>query len=207
MDRKLKGIPVYVMALILVSGTVLGAGIWFLTVDVPVDYSDPVEITMYSERDAEGQIYPDDTEEMRLRTTNEHTQPADLVYETYHQHITFDNPDTGRDHVEILVSLEAQDNGGSLTNDIGFAVFEGEIRPEDVTWEYDGEGEEWEADGEEIDRETTEFSLSLDGDDEHTWTVVYTNRDRTGEGDPYDVDGYTIEWFFEDTSDETPYQE
>jgi len=195
-----------------VSGTVLGAGVWFLTVDVPVDYDEPVEITMYSETDDTGSQYGGATgADFRLRDRHTHEQNADLTYESFHQYITFDNPTDGKDNLEVTVSLTVQDLDGS-ENDIGFAIFEGEVNPVDVEWTFvepTDAPDYWQASygvtDYEVQRETDDFTRTLPADDgeDTTVTVIYTNRNRDSEdGDPYNVDGANIEWFFEDTTEE-----
>ena len=235
MDRKLKGIPVYVMALILVSGTVLGAGIWFLTVDVPVDYDEPVEITMYDERqytevpDAAYQ-YGGTNADFRLRDRHTHEvdgdgadTDADMTYETFHQHIEFDNPGGQK---EIRVSIQAYDAAGDITTDIGLVWIPNEIEddsgatyepnpvePSEITWNYvnndpsdDRESAEFvEYDAITIEPIPVEDSLSRDITVETNtpieFTVIYSLR-LDGTGDPIDVTDYTIEWQFEDVTDE-----
>ncbi len=196
MDRKLKGIPVYAIVLILVSGTALGAGIWFLTVDVPVDYDEPVEITMYDERDGE-ETY------VQLRDTHEYEDgPVDMTYQSFYQYVEFDNPSEGITDLEIEVSLSVE--GTTEENPIGFAVFnEEEIDPQDVEWTEDGDVPDtatYTETGEEVDVEwdtdtfTTE-PISTPGQD--YWTVIYTFEDppEDGAGDP------TITWEFVDVTD------
>jgi len=231
MDRKLKGIPVYAIVLILVSGTALGAGIWFLTVDVPVDYDEPVEITMYDERqytDVPDAAYQYGGTDADFRFRDRHTHEvdgdadtdADMTYETFHQHIEFDNPGEQK---EIRVSIQAYDAAGDVTTDIGLVWVADEyeaggttysishpVQPEEVTWNYD-EGDPSAdrvsaelLDPEQIDpidvEDSLERDITVETDTPIEFTVIYSLRlDDTG--DPIDVTDYTIEWQFEDITD------
>jgi len=207
MDRKLKGIPVYAIVLILVSGTALGAGIWFLTVDVPVDYDEPVEVYMWNERDDTETQFGGEGADFRLRDRHEHEEELDMTYETFHQYVKLENPNDGKENLEVTVSLEAQDTDGEATEDIGFVVLEGDVDPLDIDdWEWD-EPDNWRASYDDtwndVVREETEITFDLDEPpEEQTYTVIYTNREQDEDGDPIDVDGYNIEWFFEDTTED-----
>ncbi len=208
MDRKLKGIPVYVMALILVSGTVLGAGVWFLTVDVPVEYDEPVEVYMWNERDDTETQYGGTGADFRLRDRHEHVEELDMTYETFHQHVRLENPADGKQDLEVTVSLSVEPDNGDA-DDIGIVVFEGEVDPVEVSWEYDDheDMEDWRASPEGQDSQVVERgsatipfeNLDHDGGGaDETFTVIYTNREDTEQGDPVDVSNYNIEWFFEE---------
>jgi len=48
MSKKIKKVPVLFMAAVLVIGVVAGAGVWLLSVEVPIEYDDPY--TIYSVR-------------------------------------------------------------------------------------------------------------------------------------------------------------
>lgn len=193
------------MVLVLISGTVLGAGIWFLTVDVPVDYDEPVLVTLYSETDDDGTTYGDG--EFHLRDSHEHEHEADLTYESFHQYIEIDNPEDGKDDVTIEIDVTAYDDGDSETDEIAFVVLEGEVGPEDIEeWSWDSEYD-WRVKYEEthysVQRESLDepIEIELTGGDDETRTVVYTNRNEEENESPYDVDGYVIEWYFEDVTD------
>ncbi len=220
MDNKLKGVPVYLVALVLVVGSVAGAGIWFLTVDVPVDYVEPLNVNMTSEENGLVQygVFKGGNSNFKLRDTHTHTQNANLTYSTYHQYVNFSNPSGGKDNLHLRVKI----NVSSSTNDLGFVVFNkskygaGEpapltdhnktIEPKNVTWNYypndyvrknASYSNEPNAANYTIYNDSVEFEIT-DLDTGQYWnrTIIYVVPDTKSA--PTNLDTFEITWTFTD---------
>ncbi len=199
LKRKLIGVPVWAVALMLIVGTVAGAGIWILTVNVPVEADEPVDIYFSDEL----MIQADDQDDqwygpVRLRDTTT-TGAVDMTYGTYNVYVRADNPsedDGGRD-IELTTEIQAYDDADEETNDIGFVLIEEEIvDPQDVTWQWDtGERThaEYNDDTIEIDWGSIDFSETVDAGEEPEHTVIYVGAEDV------DVNDYNIEWTLTET--------
>ena len=208
MKTKMKGIPIYLIALVLIVGAVAGAGIWFLTVNVPVEYYNPVNITLYSERDT-GSQYGVGVD-FSLRDTHTHSDDIDMTYSTFHQYVTFANPVGGKPALEIDVAITALDSAEVETDTIGFVIInEEEVDPQDVTWNYhafDGNRVSAVYDGTTYtvswgnDNRLSTGAISPDSSDH--WTVIYIVReyDTSAPYDPISLDVENINWEFVDVT-------
>ncbi len=197
--EKLKKMPVWLIALILVSGTALGAGIWILTVNVPVEYHEPVQVYYSSEDMIPGDV-PEEMEEwygpVRLRDTRT-TDATDLSYGTMHDYVRVENPIDGKDLVNLTLVITAYDENTVSTDDIGFVVIPGLVGPREIAWEWDnGDRTEAEVNGDTYDViwETVDIEETLIPEDEVEYTVINVAADGA------DVDGYTIVWELSDTT-------
>ena len=192
--RKLLGIPVWVVALMLVVGSVAGASIWILTVNVPVDYSEPVEV-YYNSEDMDSEVGP-----LPLRETRT-TDATDLTYGTLHDYVRVVNPANGKTSLELTVQITAYESSSHSTqsSDIGFVYFQGEVDPQDVSWSYDSTtGDRISATYSGTTRDVSYGSLSFT----HTFSqgeeVTYTVINVQASG--VDVSGCEIVWNLSETS-------
>ncbi len=192
--RKLKGIPVWAIAMILIIGTVAGAGIWILTVNVPVEYYEPVEIYYGSEDMATEWFGP-----IPLRDTRT-TDATDLTYGTMHDYIRAVNPVGGKTSVNLTVEIQAYDNTNGTTTDIGFVAIPGErVDPQNVTWTYDGSGNREIAHYNGVDYNVTWGSIDITETLLENSEQVYTVINIVGYG--INVDGYDIVWTLYDSTE------
>ncbi len=190
--RKLRGIPVWAIAAVLILGTVAGAGIWILTVNVPVEYYNPVEI-YYGSEDMETEWFGP----IPLRDTRT-TDATDLTYGTMHDYIRAYNPVGGKLSVELTVNIQAYNETGEETMDIGFVAIPDErVDPRDVTWTYVG-GDRSVAHYDGMDYDVVWGSLdiieTLTEDSEQIYTVINVVANGV------DVDGYEIVWSLFDST-------
>ncbi len=193
MKSKLKGIPVWFLAALLIAGTVAGAGIWILTVEVPVEYHQPVDI-YYGSEDMETEWFGP----IPLRDTRE-TDATDLTYGTLHDYIRAVNPEDGKPSVDLTVQIQAYDDGEEETEDIGFVAIPDErVDPQDVSWNYDN-GERVSAvyDGTSYDVEWgfLEITETLEEDSEQIYTVINVGSNGVN------LDGYEIVWTLYDSTE------
>ncbi len=120
--QKFRGAAVWFIALTLVIGTVLGAGIWLLNVEVPIRYDEPYRIYMSSE-----EIY-DDWNLLPFKDTVV-TETADFSHSgsgiQYHQYVRIDNPESGA-HVNVMVEVTEPE---SFVDQMGFTLLPGIVQP------------------------------------------------------------------------------
>ena len=208
MKTKMKGIPIYLIALVLIVGAVAGAGIWFLTVNIPVEYDEPVLITLYSEADT-GAEYGVGVE-FSLRDTYTHGQNIDMTYSTFHQYVNFSNPAGGKAGLNIDVTLTAFDGAEEQTTTLGFVIIDSsEVDPRDVTWVYDGQGNREQAIVDNVGTYPVTWGsdvLSVEDlatDTIDRWTVIYVIREFNDSGSPYfpiDFEAVNVSWEFVDVT-------
>ncbi len=224
MIKKLKGIPVWFIAALLIAGTVAGAGLWILTVEVPVDYDEPVKVYYSSEDMIENDV-PDNEEDwfgpLQLRDTRT-TDPTDLTYGTLHDYVRAEKPEEGKDPVELTVEIQAYDDDGNILDtdtegyaDIGFVVIPaddeinedpvGLLGPREISWEYDQDTGNRDAvlvNGEQYDVEWgfTEITRELGQNDEFEYTVISVVAEEVDES-PVDVQDYEIVWELYDSTE------
>ncbi len=191
--RKLKGIPVWAIAMLLIIGTVAGAGIWILTVNVPVEYYEPVEI-YYGSEDMETEWFGP----IPLRDTRT-TDATDLTYGTMHDYIRAVNPVGGKPSVNLTVEIQAYDGTDVATMDIGFVAIPDErVDPQNVTWTYVG-GNRDVAHYNGVDYDVVWGSINitetLTENSEQIYTVINVGADGVN------VNGYEIVWSLFDSTE------
>ncbi|MFO7991312.1 MAG: hypothetical protein R6U61_03340 [Thermoplasmata archaeon] len=192
------GIPVWAVALILIIGTVAGAGIWILTVNVPVEYYEPVQV-YYSSED----MVPGDTPQpgewygpLQLRDSRT-TDATELTYGTLHDYIRAVNPAEGKDPVNLTVDIQAYNTTGDPTNDIGFVVIPELAGPRDITWTYSGADRSsatFNGTTYPVQWGNTQINETLAANSEYTYTVIDVVADGVN------VDTYEIVWELSDTT-------
>ncbi len=120
--NKIKGAAVWFIALTLVIGTVLGAGLWLLNVQVPIRYEEPYRIDMSNE-----EIYPT-WNELPFKNTVV-TEEANFSYSgyefEYHTYVRIVNPANTSD-VRIKVNIEEP---AAFNDNMGFTVLDGIVAP------------------------------------------------------------------------------
>lgn len=173
-----------VIAALLVVGVLAGAGIWLLTVDVPVDIDEPYTIYMSDEeRLGENEGWePLEFKESHVReeTANFSASGSKVLY---HQYVRIDNPEEGSP-VSLTINVTPP------FEEMGFTVLDGIVHPGEAEREQVQEWGSIEIEREVWDNETVEF------------TVIYT----LGTGAPAsDGNGYEIIWDFYE--EEPPYTE
>jgi len=201
--RKLKRMPVWAVALILIFGTVAGAGIWILTVNVPVEYHEPVQVYYSSEDMVPGDTpstYPESAEwygPIQLRDQRT-TSATELTYGTLHDFINATNPAGGKNPVNLTVEIDAYNTTDGATTDIGFVVIPGLVGPRNITWTYDGTGNRtsatYGATTYNVEWGNTTINESLTPGEGATYTVINVGKDTVN------IQGYEIVWELYDTT-------
>ncbi len=171
--QKFKGAAVWFIASTLVIGTVLGAGIWLLNVEVPIRYDQPYIISMSDE-----ERLPE-WETLRFKDTIV-TQEADFSYSglgtQYHQYVSIENPEGGA-NVNIMIDITEP---ASFDDDMGFTILPGIVEP----GEADNESvEEW---------GSISHNEILAADQTVEFTAIYT----LSTGVPEDDGTHSITWEF-----------
>lgn len=193
------GIPVWAVALILIIGTVVGAGIWILTVNVPVEYYEPVDV-YYSSED----MIPGDTPQsgewygpLQLRDTRT-TDATDLTYGTLHDYINATNPAGGKDPVNLTMDIQAYNGTGAATTDIGFVVIPDLVGPRDITWNYEADDNRsaavYNTNTYNVTWGNVQINETLNINTGATYTVINVVRNSVN------VNGYEIVWELSDTT-------
>ncbi len=159
---KLKEIPIWSIAIVLIVGTVAAAGLWILSIEAPVTYEEPITIE-----------YSDEMryDEWEIITEFPHiaeTEPKDLTYRTFHDYFRVNYE--GRRPVHINATFSADLRGDIEPEHVGFVVLEGIVHPEEVTWEDNlviHEGREV-----ELRWGFQEENITLEKDDAQNYTII-----------------------------------
>ncbi len=122
----IKQIPVWVVALILVCGTVAAAGLWLLRMDAPISYQEPF-IVKHSD-----ELLYDQWETIDRFPYRAQRGPIDLTYRTFHEYISVSYE--GRRSVNITATFVPEVSGVMEPYHVGFVLLEGIVDPENVTW-------------------------------------------------------------------------
>jgi len=125
--ERLKEIPIWVIAIVLVSGTVAAAGIWLTQVETPVTYGEPF-IVEYSDEKTDSWERLESLPPENTVIKNE----IDLTYRTFHDffRVTYE----GRRSVKLNVTFFANRDNQLEREHVGFVVLEGIIHPEEIGW-------------------------------------------------------------------------
>ncbi len=194
LTKRLKGIPVWVIAIVLVSGTVLGAGIWFLSVDGPVEYDEPLQVSYTGEDEIyEVEDLNDEWIDIGIgdyRDTYDNTKPAILNYGEFAHYIRVENPREDEE-AEVQIEIWSEYDGDETNDDIQFVVEEGLHDPWDLDSDYEDDAEV----------EATE-TLDIGPEDEVYLTVMSVIEDPENppwEDDETDIEDYNLAWRFTET--------
>ncbi|MGM0509737.1 MAG: hypothetical protein ACQESD_01230 [Thermoplasmatota archaeon] len=112
--------------MILIVGTVAAVGLWMLRIEAPVEYEEPF-VVEYSDELNQGKW-----QTIRSFPHEQEKGSIDLTYRTFHDYfrISYD----GRKPVQLNATITADMARDFELQDIGFAIFEGIARPDEVTW-------------------------------------------------------------------------
>ncbi len=124
---KIKAIPVWLIVLILVVGTVAAAGLWMLSVDAPVRYEEPFTVE-YSD-----ELRMDEWEVITDFPYVSERGARDLTYRTFHDYFRISYE--GRRPVHLNATFLVDARGDLEPYHVGFAVLEGVNSPDEITWD------------------------------------------------------------------------
>lgn len=206
------GIPVWAVALMLVIGTVAGAAIWILTVEVPVEYDEPVDVYYSSEDMIDGrnttvpQGDADWVGPLNLRETRR-TNPSDLTYGTLHDYLRAENPSNGKNPANLTVEIQAYNDTDAETEEIGFVVINETLAgPQDIdNWQYTNENRTaavYNGTTYPVEYGYTQFNHSLNQGEMVNYTVINVVAEYDDAGNNVNVNGYEIVWDLYDNTEE-----
>lgn len=124
-----KTIPVWFIIIILLTGVIGASIIWFGIPEVPARYDEPFHVQISDELREDEWISVSDFPETKTK------EPIDLTYGRFHDYLKITNERNRR--VNVSVEIEAIVDGAIEKNDVGFAIFDGIIRPQDISVEKD----------------------------------------------------------------------
>lgn len=124
-NRGYKNGVVWLMAIVLIVSVVAGAGIWILSVEVPIEYEEPYKIYMSNE-----EVYPS-WDLLPFKDTTV-TQTANFSHSgssiQYHTYVNIENP-AGTSDVRITVEIEEPE---AFNDEMGFTVLNGTVSPSEI---------------------------------------------------------------------------
>jgi len=131
----IKKLSVYAIAILLLAGTTMGAGIWLMDAEVPIEYDEPYTVKM-SQSEVDGYNW----QALQFRDSTKLTETADFGATgsgvVYHQYVQIENPEGGAN-----VNLIAEINEPAGFNDqMGFTVLDGIVEPGETS---ETEVEQW----------------------------------------------------------------
>ncbi len=128
-EDKLKIIPIWFVAMILLIGAVGASGLWMMGFDFSPKYGEPLVIRYNDE------LKNDDWVNITEFPTETTSDPINLTYGTYHNYIQITH--TGDRGVNITASFEPVVEGGVHPKQVGFVLLKGIVEPERARWEGD----------------------------------------------------------------------
>jgi len=185
---KLRKTPIWVVAILLVVGTVLAAGIWLATVGSPATYGEPFVVEYSDETRFNAEREEGEWENIKDFPYVHQKDPIDLTYNRFHEYIRVQH--TGRDPINI--SMEIIPEGVDNNHQLGFVMIEGFIGPEEISWEEINENR--------TDDGNTDFREDLrleENEKEFTIINIYDRNEDLELNSPSIDEDVTIIWNFE----------
>lgn len=190
-DLALKQTRVWVVALLLMVGTVVGGGIWLTKVGSQTTYGEPFVVEYSDETRFDTEQQDGEWNTIRDFPYVHEKDPADLTYPTFHEYIRVEH--TGRGPVNVSIEIGTEGNEDQLR----FVLIEDFVDPEEVSWDknrsvarYNGETHEL-----EINEYYQEFRLEED-EKELTLINVYSGNGNENSETMEVDDDVTIIWNF-----------
>lgn len=156
MKKKIRNVIVYLIPVILVAGTALGAGVWLMDAEVPVDYQEPYTVKM-----SQSEYSDYNWETLEFRETTDTIDTANFADNkptiAYHQYLKVENPRDTPVNVRFKVTAPS-----GLSEGMALTVRSGIVHPDDINSEI------------EKDYGSTEGNIEVAAGNSETATVIYT---------------------------------